>query len=323
MPKKPGKGGAGPENYDPATGQYIDTEKEEGTEVENGAVSGGQGQESVAEEDDFSDIEFLSDTALEDFMSELEDLNQMSSIPPLNSLQEVEDNIEQFFSKRVVDQLDRLVNRSANCQPFQFHPKANPWVNLNIYTCVFGKYRYQDNHATYISQSEYLKMARDTANFAKVYRGITSQGARRQSILDSYATMDIDNLDIYGNGMYGTNVYTTLSIQYARSYGTPIMGLVDKNARSIESDDLHAIRSGFDFTNMEKRVVTHLQGMGLTPERSGEIAHYFVSAVKNDISLVAILLGYDYQYGDGSYNGYPNHQRNILNLKKWYIVKEY
>lgn len=298
----------------------------DGGQFTSGPESGTKaGEDSQVEED--PDLAILAELGLsqDDLASlgaELEDLNQVSSIPPLNSLDEVEANIEQFFSKRIVSTLDKMVGADPTCSSYQFRPKSNPHVYLNIYTCVFGKYRYQDNNAHYISAEEYNSLA-NNLNFSKVYRGITSQGQKRRDILDSYTSFDVDNLDIYGNGMYGTNVYTTLDINYARSYGTPIYGLIDKRARTINSGTLQSIRYGYDFTNMETRVNAHLKNMGLTDERAQKIAHNFVKAIQNDISLLGILLGYDYQYGDGSSGGFRDHQRNILNLSKWYIRKEY
>ena len=296
----------------------------DGGEFTSGPESS-DGEKTEEEDPDLAVLEELglSIDDLPGFVDELEDLNQVSSIPPLNSLQEVEDNIEQFFSKRIVSTLDRMVGADSTCSSYQFRPKANPHVYLNIFTCVFGKYRYQDNNAHYISDEEYNQMSKDH-NFWKVYRGITSTGQKRQNILDSYTSFDIDNLDIYGNGIYGTNVYTTLSISYARSYGSNlIVGLLDKRARSIHSDTLENLLSYFDFSNIENRVSAHLKNMGLTDERAQKIAHSFRRAAENDISLIGILLGYDYQYGDGTYDGYRDHQRNILNLGKWYIRKEY
>ena len=265
-----------------------------------------------------------SSDALAQMFAKLQDINQSINVPPLSTVKELEDNIEKFFSKQIINHIDSLDGKAQDCSAYQFHPKSNPRVCLNIYTCVFGKYRYPDNHAHYVDDATYQKMAADVNNYSKVYRGISSLGQKRKDILDSYVSNDINNLDIYGNGCYGTNVYTTLSPEYARSYGTPIYGLVDKNARSIFSNTLENMQSSLDTTTIVQKVEAHLINQGLEQNRANQIARHFGQALKNDISLLAILLGYDYQYGDGAYASAKNHhQRNILNLSKWYIRREF
>ena len=260
-----------------------------------------------------------AENSLAAMLARLQDLNSGIQVGPLNSVKEVEANIDKFFSKQVTSHLDRLVGKSTGCSSYQFHPASNPYVCLNIFTCVFGKYRYPDNHAHLISKEEYDKMALDRSRFELVYRGISSQGEKRQKILESYGTADINNLDIYGNGMFGTNVYTTTSLSYARSYGTPMYGLVDRNARTIDSDVLARMQYGIDNLDKNKmisRISAKMQQYGLSPERADSIANYFMKSLRGDESLLAILLGYDYQTSDG-------HQRNMLNLNKWYIRKEF
>lgn len=265
-------------------------------------------------------LTFVEGFSLDDLFNTLEDLNQSMNVGNLTTAQEIEDNVEKFFSKNVIEHIDSLDGKSSGCAKWQFHPKSNSYVSLNLYTCVFGKYRYPDNHANFLTQEEYNQKASDYMNYERIYRGFTSTGDKMKNILTSYCTADINNLDIYGNGVFGTNVYTTTdrgyAHSYAGSYGTLVYGLVDKNARYINSSNLNRIMNNINYDNLKAKVSTHLRNNGLSNERADEISRHFASALRSDQSLVAILLGYDYQISDG-------HQRNILNLKKWYIRKDF
>lgn len=281
-------------------------------------------------------VKTISETSAFDFAAAIRDLNQPISVGPLNSVEEVSDNIDKLFSKQVINHIDKLYGLTEGerwTEPWQFHPKANPKVNLNLFTCVLGKYRFPDNHAKMMNEVDFNRLAQDTEKYTRVYRGISSTGDKRAAIIKSYITADINNLDIYGNGCYGTNIYTTLDESYAYSYADYdrtkiIYGLVDKDARVVRSSSLSQnmskIRDTWDgsigksrksplMETMKQKLVNHLQSNGIETSRAQEIGDGFEEALKSDISLMAILLGYDYQISD---NG---RQRNILNLKKWII----
>ena len=276
---------------------------------------------------------------LQDLVDRLNDLNQVAEIPHLRSARDIENNIEQFFSKQVSDKLNEMYGMTAGCASYQFHPKANSNVSLNLFTCVLGKYRYKDNHAHLVNKDEFDKILSindfnilmnkfsgygyssrvDLAqvnDFQPVFRGITSYGQKRQDILNSYGTMDLNNYDIYGNGMYGTNIYTTVNINYAKSYGTPIQGILDgRNAFYMNERQIRSIQSNINDSGMQDKIKNKLLQNGLSENRSTRIANSFVKSMHSDMSLVAILLGLDFQICD-------NHQRNILNLNRWYIRNE-
>ena len=128
--------------------------------------------------------------------------------------------------------------------------------------------------------------------------------------------MDLNNYDIYGNGIYGTNVYTTVNINYARSYGSPIYGILDgRNAHYMNESQIRSIQSNIDVTGMADKIKAKMLENGISEDRASRMSNSFTKAIKSDMSLVSVLLGLDFQVCDG-------HQRNILNLGRWYIRKE-
>ena len=296
----------------------------DGGEFTSGPESG-NGEQSESEKDpDLALLEELGISAedLQGIADELEDLNQPMQIPLLNSVEEIENNIEKFFSKKVIATLESMVGATSDTQPYLFHPKANPNVSISIYTCVFGKYRYPDNNAKFIDRSEYNRLKQDPG-YEKIFRGITAKDSYQlKNIVDSYGSFDFDHLEIYGNGVFGTNVYTTVNKDYAQSYasnyrgaGKIIYGLLSMDSHVISSDVLKRMKRNLNTTNIVARTKKHLLQNGLSEERADLISSQFGVAMTRDISLLGILLGYDYQISDG-------HQRNILNLSKWYILKE-
>ncbi len=255
------------------------------------------------------------------FMEKLNDFSQSSEVGFLSTPQEITGNIGKILSKNVVSHIDRLYGQSTNCSSYQFHPKSNPHVNLNIFTCVLGKYRFKSNHAHFVDAQEYDKMQYDP-RYEKVYRGITSTGEKRRNILNGYTTYDINNVDIYGNGIFGTNVYTTTRYTYASGYAYGdsgiIYGLVAKDAKTCDSVSLNSEKSTFIRRygdEMKSAVKKAFENGGVDSDRAQRIADSFVKSVQTDVSLYALIKGYDYQISDG-------HQRNILNLNKWYIRRE-
>lgn len=266
-------------------------------------------------------LKLKGDKKFDDIVSRLNDINQVSNIPKLSSASDIEQHIEEFFSKEVTQKIDSMYGNSQGCASYQFHPKANPRVSLNLFTCVLGKYRYKDNHAHMVNVEEQNQLRRNpNFNLTAIYRGITSTGEKRRNILKSYVTMDLNNLDIYGNGMYGTNVYTTVDYNYAYGYaGSPdnvIKGYLNtKGAYSLTDGQLYNIGNSLSENNIRDKVKNKLLQNGLPDDRATRISKSFAKSVTSDISLVAILLGVDFQVSE-------QHQRNILNLSRWYIREE-
>ncbi len=149
---------------------------------------------------------FKDASSLNSMIERLNDLNQVSNIPRLQSARDIENNIEQYFSKQVTDKLNEMYGKNSDCASYQFHPKSNPWISLNLFTCVLGKYRYKDNHAHLVTREEFDKiMSINDFNilmnqnrswgsstngivheFQPIFRGITSRGQKRLDILNSY-----------------------------------------------------------------------------------------------------------------------------------------
>lgn len=277
-----------------------------------------------------------SPDALAQMFAQLQDINQGINVPLLNDAQDIEQNIEKFFSKQVIGHLSREWDIGHG----YIHPEAKKNISLNLFTCVFGKYRYKDNHAHLISMDDFNKMAAQTDKYRKVYRGFTSEGTARANILKGYLTPDINNLTIYGNGVYGTNVYTATDYQYSLNWyanyddNKVLYGLVDRDAKKIEESKLRNIQQQFlqgriyDWktnsyndnaitASIKQKVINQLMNNGIDQEKAQKMSAKFADTLAQDMSLVAILLGYDYQVCS------RGQQRNILNLDKWYIAKRW
>lgn len=281
-------------------------------------------------------VKMKEGTNLQHLVDRLKDLNQVADIPKLFSARDIESNIEMYFSRQVSDKLNEMWGMSSDCGDWQFHPKSNPYVSLNLFTCVLGKYRYKDNHARLVSAEEFDKILNPNEfnmlmsqfyyygdrsvstlkDLQPIFRGLSDSMQRRYNIIDSYATMDLNNYDIYGNGMYGTNIYTTVSMQYAKSYGKPIYGILDtRGAHWMDQRQLGEIQRNLNPTTLEPRVAQRLILNGIDEDRAKKIAKSFCVSIQRDISLISVLLGLDFQVCD-------RHQRNILNLNRWYIKEE-
>ena len=169
-----------------------------------------------------------------DIQGLINDINQCSNVPFLSTSTEIEQNIESFFSKPVIEKIDSLYGDPSNvgCASYQFRPKSNPHIRLEIFPNVLGKYRYKDNRAHIVSAEEF-----DNYKGTKIYRGISSSGEKARSIVNSYGKIDLDNFDYYcpnGGNCYGSNIYTTVDKWYAQRYagysGTLIEGKIDESS---------------------------------------------------------------------------------------------
>jgi hypothetical protein len=266
-------------------------------------------------------------------ISRLNDLNQCANVPKLVSARDVENNIENYFSKQVCNKIVELYGNSDNCSSYQFRPKSNPNKVLEIFPNVLAKYRFKDNHAHYIDERAYQQMLyQPNSDYIKIYRGMSSQGEKAQAIMDSYCDASVDRFDLLcpnSGNCYGSNIYTSYNIRVAQNYagrgsfgygGTVIYGILDKkNAHTMEYEDIEEVQYNLSTRQqtIESKVSQKLLSMGVDESKSSRIAHSFAYAVSHDIGLVAILLGIDYFAAPDGQS-----QRNILNASRWYINKD-
>ena len=261
--------------------------------------------------------------SLSDFVSKLDDLNQCANVPRLSSARDIENHIEEYFSKQVCTKINELYGHSDNCQSYQYRPKSNPNKILEIFPNVLAKYRYKDNHAHYISFDEYQRL-KTQPGYIQIYRGFSSVGMKAQNIKNSYVNPDLNSFDLLcpaGGNCYGSNVYTSTNFRTAQSYagysggGTVIYGILDENnAYSMSSRQVSSISRSIDKTNIATKIENKMIENGIDQTRANKIANSFVKAMNNDIGVCAILLGLDYfEATDGQF------QKNLLNLSRWYI----
>lgn len=259
--------------------------------------------------------------------TKLQDINSCSSVGLLKDYKLIDTNLDNLLSKNVCSEINELYGRDHKTNSYV--PEYKMFVNgsknftVNILICVLGKNRYKDNHAHFITSSEYKELSK-SKSYEKIYRGLRSN-SDVESIKNGYANYNIHNLGIYGNGCYGTNVYTTTDYSYAYDYADYntdrlIYGLLKTdNSNSIDSSTLKTIKNNMnlneDFmTNIENHATKIFSKNGIDDERSKILGKSFAICLSKDISFLAILLGYDYQISE-------TYQRNILNLSKWFFIK--
>lgn len=281
-------------------------------------------------------------------LGQLSSMNEVSKIPVLQSAQDIYENIERFFSKATIEKIDQFFGKTPDCSPWQFHPKSAPNVSLPIFPCIIGKYRYKDNHARLVSREEFNQLiandqynsivrnyyqsaygssrtAKQVLSLQPVFRGITARNRQDLSnIIDSYVVMDYNNFDYYGGGCYGSNVYTSVDKHYSesyassyRGYGHMIYGILDtRGARYLNDDNLQSIQYMLRGYNLSSRIEKHLIQNGMEENRANQIAKSFEYCARNDLGMCGILLGLDFSVSE-------DHQRNIYNLARWNIRKDF
>lgn len=265
-------------------------------------------------------IKLKSGMTLQGLVDRLDDINQVANIPHLQSARDIENNIEQFFSKQVCSKIDELYGKTTGIASYQYHPKANPNKTLEIFPNVLAKYRYKDNHAHFIDSGTYQ---RNPNRFEHIYRGMSSTGSKAQGILNAYCDASLGAFDYLcpdGDNCHGSNVYTSIYPSTARSYagygGTIIYGLLDRESSYYMYESaINRIKNSINYDGLEDRISQTVAKNGVEPTRAQRIAHSFCRALAKDVGLCAIMLGCDFFIATDS------EQRNLLNLSKWYIRK--
>lgn len=278
----------------------------------------------LSKKDEQPKIKIKEGSSLNDLFARLNDLNQCANVPKLFSATDIENHIEEYFSKQVCDKIVELYGNSPNCRSYQFRPKGNPNKVLEIFPNVLAKYRFKDNHAHYIDENEYIKLS-NNSEYLKIYRGFSSTGAKATNIIDGYVNPSLDSFDLLcpneGNA-HGSNIYTSYSPSVARNYaggyGTIIYGVLNQhNAYVLPESTLKIVQRKLNINSIENKVEQKLLSSGVDDAKSKRISHSFALALSRDVGLVAILLGADYfEAADGQM------QKNILNASRWYINKD-
>ena len=283
-----------------------------------------------------SKLEFISDSPvplksaklkagidMTGFMQALNDINQVSNIPVLSSARDIEDNVEKYFSKKVINQILSLYGSNSDFDAYQFSAKSNPKLALDIFPNVIGKNRYKNNFATLVNSKEFERIAEFSHEMERIYRGIWQHGDEAKKIRNSYAIRNIEHFDFYApcnRNCYGSCIYTTVDLSYAKCYANRyaeslIEGLLNtKNAYSMTENELYEIQDSLNTTKIQDRVLEHLKANGVSLQKALDISSSFARGCRKDIGLIGVLLGLDYYVSE-------KHQRNLLNLGRW-IIKE-
>ena len=308
--------------HDESTGEFTSADGASGSRVEEAPkikIKSGVDLSSIKIN---KGIKLKEGQSFQGLQERLADLNQSINVPKLTSARDIESHITEFFSKQVISKINELYASTSDCASYQFHPKSNPHMILEIFPNVLGKYRYKDNHAKVVSAQEFNQLAMSMLGSERIWRGITSSGEKARGIVGSYGRVDLNNFDYYcpnGGNCYGSNIYTTVDRSYAKGYtgygGTLIEGILDsRNSWHMDYNSVLRIQGNIDQNTIFNSLSVHLEKSGLDQARAQRIAKSFSNAIKQDPGVVAILMGLDYYIAAG-------HQRNLFNLSKW-IIKE-
>lgn len=251
-------------------------------------------------------------------MSELKNtlnsIHQVSSIPPLNSARDIEEHLEQYFSKEVIDSIDSKFGKFKI--PYKYYNlRTDPEqkCGVNIFAACIGKRRWKNNYLKMVDKQEYNNLY-NTYNYTKIFRGIEAWTDENYNLIaDSYSSKE--NEMIYGSSggtCYGIAVYGSTWISEANGYAErrddrhTMYLLLDKRARTMGYNTICSIRN--DFSRKGDTIVPRVEQIflkhGIEPSRAKQMATSF-GYTMNDEGFVAMLLGVEW-YNSGSYHMVEN-----------------
>lgn len=246
-------------------------------------------------------------------MSELKNalnsIHQVSSIPPLNSARDIEEHLEQYFSKEVIDSIDEKFEKYR--VPYKYYnlrTDPNEKCGVNIFAACIGKRRWKNNCLKIVDRQEYERLFNErSSNLEEIFRGIeASDDDTFNLIADSYSSKE--NEMIYGSSggtACGIAFYSSTEFDDAHLYSNfnnrHIMQLLlNKNARTMDYDEICSIRN--ELYKRKYAIVPRVEQIflkhGIEQFRAKRMAKSFGHTMY-DQGFVAMLLGVEwYQYGD-------------------------
>lgn len=238
---------------------------------------------------------------------------QVSSIPFLQSAKDIEEHLEDYFTKEVIDNIDSKFGKFIYDYKF-YNLRTDPdqRCGVNIFAACIGKKRWANNYLKIIDKSEYDKLLINP-NYQPLYRGLRGDDTMFETIANSYSSKE--NEMIYGSvggTCYGIAVYASTrrgeAISYAGNNEKHVMHLVlDKNARTMNYNKLLNIRN--ELNRNKGAIVQKVENLflnhGIEPSRAKTMANSF-GITMNDEGFVAMLCGVEWYNDNDSYHMIEN-----------------
>ena len=277
-------------------------------------VSLDDAKKSLIENNTKKTFKLKGNASLDDARQQLARHNQIASIPFLSSANDVEQHLEEFFPKEIVENIDSYFGKySVPYKFFNLRTDPNQRCGCNIFAAFIGKKRWKDNCIKIIDSNEYFKLS-SNRNFQLLYRGLnTRTDDEFNTIADSYSSKE--NLTIYGSvggTCYGIAVYASSSQYEARGYAggnsRHVMNLVlNKNAKTMSYRNICRIRDDLQYrkNSIIPKVEKIFLDNGIEPSRAKQMAASFGISL-GDEGFVAMLCGVEWYTDSGSYHMIEN-----------------
>lgn len=313
MPKKPGNGGHGPENYDPETGRYVESPSSE---------NGNEGDNSLSPQDFSSFISDDKKQAFFDFLKEKAEKNKKAKQRE-NFFQRVK-KIDEAFSDEAIETIytDEFIEKMKN---YNFHT-TDPGD-------IYGASNTSHSHINAVLTNE---IARETFKPMKIendksaFRNLVKDFQKKYTSNDFAYSEGVDNLKqqpgiyiqrgfspssanvrmteyttgkfsglVLPNGAYGSCIYTAYdNFQTANSYssGYIMEGYVsNQNGNILFYDDYYTLQR--EFSQKKPQIMTRLKNnlekRGYDSTVIDGIIRQFDNTSKYDENFVPLVCGYD------------------------------
>ena len=284
-------------------------------------------------------INGLADDEKKAFIQKIQDvLNEED--PPVafyDTVDECIDNIETILTE---DLFNDYKNNGFN---YALRVSDTSHMRVNMWTTKLGEIVYKNKKCHQLGDDEVISDYYDFGNknrygrtdmqfkqelggyqFARIYRGISGGSDNSlQKLKRAYTEdlLDVTNT-VYGNGIHGTCIYTTVDKSYANSYasgGLMMHGFVRiADANIITEGEVKNKVSEFlrddNISKIKQKAIASLSGKGISNEEIDKFITGLTGSIRYDITTAAVLLGYDAMVSEA-------HQINVLNPAITYFKK--
>lgn len=282
-------------------------------------------------------INSLSDDEKKEFIKKIQEILNEED-PPVRLYETVDECIDNIETILTEDLFNDYKNNNFN-YALETSPGSRKYVNM--WTTKLGAIVYKNKKCNKLAADEVISDFYDFGNksrsgrsdmqfkqelggyqFARIYRGISDNDKEflyklKQAYTDEMP--DVTNT-VYGNGIHGTCIYTTVSRGYADDYasgGLMMHGFAKVgDANLITEREVQQKMSEFlNNTNIDKikqKIVQSFAGKGISDDEINKFITGLVGSIRFDETTAAVLLGYDAMLSEA-------HQINVLNPAMTYF----
>lgn len=276
-------------------------------------------------------INSLSDDEKKEFIKKIQEILNEED-PPVRLYETVDECIDNIETILTEDLFNDYKNNGFN-YPMKVNTQSS--MRVNMWTTKLGEIVYKNKKCNILGADEvvsdyydYSKMntygRNDTQfkqelggyQFARIYRGISGGGNDFLQKLKRAYTEDLPDVTntVYGNGIHGTCIYTTVNKRYADDYasgGLMMHGFVRTgDANLITEREVQQKMSEFlndaNINKIKQKLYQSFSGKGIENEEIDKFVAGITGSIRYDRTTIAIMLGYDAMLSEA-------HQINVLN----------